>query len=203
MTENFYTTIDGLKVPCSTISITALFQSWRGLEKEARERKEPIDTPTYKIITAGGGEEIEKHNSTTEKTPEEQAEWDAHVAAVQRLTNAKNEILAQYVFEDGLALVQLPQDTAWQEKYKRRHVEIPTDQSELHDFYISGELLKSPADIAGCFVTILMLSQAGEVKEDDLQVALESFRDYIRRPRRPAAANTAAGTGTGQESVEA
>jgi hypothetical protein len=123
----------------------------------------------------------EPHDATTEKTPEEQVAWDIHQSAMSRLQYAKNFVLMQYIFEDGLESIQLPEDDIWLEKHKRRMVEIPEDIDKLREFYITAEVLKTPDDIAGITASIMLLSQQGKVDEAALESALDSFRGYLGR----------------------
>src|SRR4030042_1625884 len=98
--KHIYITVNGREVEYQAISLDALRLSWNGIEKQFRERNEPVDPPTYEFTTASGAKTTEPHDATTEKTPEEQASWDAYQDAVRRLQYEKNFIWMQYIFED-------------------------------------------------------------------------------------------------------
>jgi hypothetical protein len=173
--------VNGREVEYQAISLDALRMSWRGLETQYKDNGESIDPPTYEIKTAGGSAIPEPHDATTEKTPEEQAAWDAHQEALGRLKYEKNMYLMQYIFEDGLESIQVPEDEKWLAKHKRRLIDIPTDKVKLREFYLTAEVLKTPDDIAGITAAIMLLSQQGKVDEAALDLALDSFRDYLGR----------------------
>ena len=185
--RHIYTTVNGREVEYRAISLDALRMSWRGLEKQYRERGEPVDPPTYVFKTASGAEISEPHDAQTDKTPEEQTAWDAHVNALNRLQYEKNVMMMTYIFEDGLAAVQLPEDDGWLEKHKRRFVEIPEDPELLREFYLTAEVLITPEDVANIVASVMVLSQQGKVDEAALEIALESFRGVLgRAPARRA-----------------
>jgi len=193
--KHIYVTVNGREVEYQAISLDTLRLSWLGIEKKHRERGEPLDPPTYEVVTASGAKLNEPHDATTDKTPEEKIVWDAYQAAMSRLQYAKNFVLMQYIFEDGLESIQLPVDDTWLEKHKRRLVEIPEDTDKLREFYITAEVLKTPDDIAGITASVMLLSQEGKVDEAALETALESFRGYLGR-------KTSEGVIAGKEQVE-
>ena len=179
--KHVYVTVNGREVEYQAISLDALRLSWNGIEKQYRERGEPLDPPTYEIVTGGGGKVQEPHDKTTEKTPDEQIAWDAYVDAVNRLQDDKSIMQMQYILEDGLEGLQVPADDSWLEKHKRRLIEIPTDPDKLREFYITSEILKTHDDMAGITMSVMLLSQQGKVDEAELETALESFRGYLGR----------------------
>ena len=179
--KHLYITVNGREVEYQAISLDALRLSWNGIEKQYRERGEPLEPPTYEIVTGGGGKVQEPHDATTEKTPDEQIAWDAYVDATNRLQDDKSIMQMQYILEDGLESISIPQDTSWLEKHKRRLIEIPTDPDKLREFYITSEILKTHDDMVGITVSVMILSQQGKVDEAELETALESFRGYLGR----------------------
>jgi len=176
-----YVTVNGCEVAYQAISMDALRMSWGGIEKQYRERGEPLDPPTYEIVTGGGGKMQEPHDATTEKTPDEQAAWDAYQSAIRRLQDDKIAMQMKYILEDGLGTLQVPEDDSWMEKHTQRLIEIPTDPDKLREFYIVTEVLKTHDDVAGITLSIMLLSQEGKVNEVALETALESFRGYVGR----------------------
>jgi hypothetical protein len=123
----------------------------------------------------------EPHDDTTEKTPEEQIAWNAYKNAIDNLWIEKEQMRMKYIYEDSLGAIQLPEDNTWMEKHKSRLVEIPEEPDKLREFYITSEILKSNADIAGIVSSVMLLSQQGKVEEASLEAAMDSFLGYVGR----------------------
>jgi hypothetical protein len=60
-------------------------------------------------------------------------------------------------------------------------IDIPTDPVKLREFYITSEVLKSNADMAGIVAAVMLLSQQGKVEEAALETALDSFLAFMGR----------------------
>lgn len=179
--KHVYITVNGREVEYQAISLDTLRLSWAGIEKQYRERGEPLDPPSYEFSTGSGAKITEPHDATTPKNEQEQAAWDAYIDATNRLQFEKSQMQMQYIWDDGLASLQLPEDDSWLEKHRRRLVEIPDEPDKLREFYISAEVLKSNADIAGITASVMLLSQQGKVDEAALETALDSFLGYMGR----------------------
>lgn len=179
--KHVYTTVNGREVEYQAISLDALQMTRRGLQRAYRERGEPIEPPTYEIVTASGAKITETHDDTTSKSDTEQVAWDEHVLAKSKLDYEYSAILMRYVFDDGLAGIVVPEDTAWQEKYRARYIDIPTDPQELRDFYITAEILPTKVDRRGLTTAVLTLSEIGKVDPDALEVRLDMFRGDLER----------------------
>lgn len=179
--KHIYTTVNGLEVEYKAISLDALRLSKRGIERQYRERGEPLDPPVYKWKTASGAEISDPHDATTPKSEEEQAAWDAFIDATNRLNYEYNAVLMRYVLDDALIQIALPEDTTWQEKHKARYIEIPTKLQELRDFYITAEVLPTKPDMNGLVASVLLLSEQGKVDPDALEARLDLFRGRVRR----------------------
>lgn len=177
--KHVYITVNGREVEYQAISLDALQLSKRGLERAYRERGEPIDPPTYEFETGSGAKIKEPHDATTPKTPEEQTAWDAYIDATNRLDAENAKVNMRFILDDGLPQIKLPDDTNWQEKYKARYIDIPTDPIELRDFYITNEILQTRPDIDQFYVTVMVLSQYGKVDPDVLEARLELFRGFV------------------------
>ncbi len=187
--KHIYITVNGRDVEYQAISLDTLRLSWIGIEKKHRERGEPLDPPTYEVVTASGAKMQEPHDATTEKTPEEQIAWNAYQAAVDDLWIEKEQMRMKYIFEDALVGIELPEDNTWMEKHKSRLVEIPEETDKLREFYITSEILKSNADIAGIISSVMLLSQQGKVDEASLEAAMDSFLGYVGRKAAQRAIN--------------
>ena len=179
--RHIYETVNGREVEYRAISLDAWKMSQRGLERVYRERGEPLDPPTYTIKTASGSEIYEPHDETTDKNPDEQAAWDAYKNAQARLDGEINTLLMRYVIDDGMASIVLPSDASWQDKYKARYIDVPTEPQELRDFYITTEVLPTTADVQSITASILLLSEQGKVDPDALEARLDMFRSRMGR----------------------
>ena len=179
--KHVYVTVNGREVEYLAISTSAMQMSRRGLEKAYRERGEQLDPPVYTSKTASGAEMVDPHDATTPKTEEEQITWDTYIDAQKRMTAENTELVMRYILDDGLATTQLPEDASWQDKYKARYIDMPTDPIELRDFYIDKEILTTRADIEGLTSSVLLLSEYGKVDPDALEARLEFFRGRMGR----------------------
>lgn len=179
--KHIYVTVNGREIEYQAISLDALRLSWNGIEKQYRERGEPIDPPTYEFETGSGAKITEPHDATTIETPEEHEKWDKHQDALGRMQYDKSLMQMKYILEDGIPSIQIPDGDNWLEKHKRRMIDIPTDPVKLREFYITSEVLKTPDDIAGITASVMLLSQEGKVDEAALETALESFRGFMGR----------------------
>jgi hypothetical protein len=179
--KHVYITVNGREVEYQAISLDTLRLSWLGIEKKHRASGEPLDPPTYEVVTASRAKMQEPHDDTTEKTPEEQIAWNAYKNAIDNLWIEKEQMRMKYIYEDSLGAIQLPEDNTWMEKHKSRLVEIPEEPDKLREFYITSEILKSNADIAGIVSSVMLLSQQGKVEEASLEAAMDSFLGYVGR----------------------
>ena len=199
--KHVYVTVNGREVEYLAISTSAMQMSRRGLEKAYRERGEQLDPPVYTSKTASGAEMVDPHDATTPKTEEEQIAWDIYIDAQKRMTAENTELVMRYILDDGLANIQLPEDASWQDKYKARYIDMPTDLVELRDFYIDKEVLTTRADIEGLTSSVLLLSEYGKVDPDALEARLEFFRGRMEKKRRQPR-NAAQGTDGPEKQVE-
>ena len=74
------------------------------VEREFRERGEPIDPPTYTVEVAGGGTETHAHDAKSSSTPEEKAAWQAHLEARQRLLSEQTVRYSRYLVFHGIVI---------------------------------------------------------------------------------------------------
>ena len=200
--KHVYVTVNGREVEYQAISTSAMQMSRRGLEKAYRERGEQLDPPTYETVNPASGAKVtDPHDATTPKTPEEQIVWDAYIAAQKSMAIENTEIVMRFILDDGLAKIQLPEDASWQDKYKARYIDMPTDPIELRDFYIDKEVLTTRADIEGLTSSVLLLSEYGKVDPDALEARLEWFRGRMEKKRRQPR-NAAQGTDSPEKQVE-
>jgi hypothetical protein len=187
-----FTTLDGIEIHFAPFSWDEYQLSLAGLKDEYRARGEVIDCPQYDVKMASGAIEKFDHDAKSilqapPGTPDEDKQaiidaqvalWEQYQDAQKRFAAEDNEIMSSYVYDEALASVVLPEDTAWEMRQAKRHIAIPTDLEEKRLHYINTVLLKSKADQIDLISTIAAVSM-GVVKEADLQAVRDSFRDNI------------------------
>jgi hypothetical protein len=187
-----FTTLEGKDIHFIPFSWDEYQLALAGLKEEYRERGDPIDCPQYEIKLATGVVEKIDHDEKSilevpPGTPEEdkalvieeqQALWVRYQETLQKFTAEDGEIMASYVYDESLAELQLPTDTAWEERQRKRHIKIPEDPHEKRLHYINTVVLKSKADQLDLLSTIAAVSM-GIVKEADIERVRSSFRDRL------------------------
>ena len=210
--KNVYVTVAGVEVPIGPVNLFDLNLAAAGLEKEYRERGEPLDPPTYAAELAGGGTQTFEHDEDTlEVTPEmvvqevgeagikaEEAEriasertianreaWADYLNANARLI-AEQSALRMEIMLDGVK-AEIPEDGAWEARRRRRHLEVPDDPAEKRLYWIQRELLVTPADAEEALAAIIRLSSQG-MPEEAIKAAEAMFRHQVQaafiRPER-------------------
>lgn len=187
-----FTTLSGVDIHFVPFSWDEYQLALEGLKDEWRERGEIIDCPQYEVKLASG--EIQKfdHNENTinelpPDTPEDQKEtvlkeqkdlWERYQDASARFQGQDGEIMSEFIYADSLASITLPDDTAWEDKQRQRHIKIPDELEDKRRHYINTVLLKSKADQLDLVATITAVSM-GVVKEADVERVRDSFRDRV------------------------
>jgi hypothetical protein len=90
------------------------------------------------------------------------------------------------MLEDGIAF-DLPKDTRWIEKQKRRHIQIPDEPDKLRQHYLETELLKTPEDAQNIVIAILKLSARGAADPAAVEAAMDGFRRGLPANRKEPA----------------
>lgn len=187
-----YKTLDGLEIPFTPFSWDEYTLSKEGLKDEYRERGEVVDCPTYTVHFATGTQQTFPHDakSILEAPPgthEDEVDavvaaqveqWEKYQDATSRFETQANEELSEIILTECLAGVQLPADSAWEERQRKRHIKIPIDPEEKRRHYLYTVLLKSKSDQIDIISTITAVSM-GVVKEDDLETVKASFRGSV------------------------
>ena len=207
--KNVYVTVAGVEVPIGPVNLFDLNLAAAGLEKEYRERGEPLDPPTYAAELAGGGTQTFEHDEDTLEVtpgmvlsealgdPEKAKEIAAHRTAVNReawadYMSANARLIAEQsalrmeIMLDGVK-AELPEDGAWEVRRRRRHLEVPDDLAEKRLYWIQRELLVTPADAEEALAAIIRLSSQG-MPEEAIKAAEAMFRHQVQaafiRPER-------------------
>lgn len=168
----------GKEYEVEAVSDTLVNLAKEAVRNEFLAKGEPIDPPTYKVTTAGGGVSEEPHDETTLSTDEERAAWTAYIEANKRLEIAVNQRTMK-VWLMGLK-VELPEDKKWIETQEWLGITVPENPIDRRYHYVTTEILKSPDDLFTTLNAIMKESYRGMVKPEDLDAAIETFRDKLQ-----------------------
>ncbi len=181
--KNVFTALSGMEIPIKPISPTKLMKAEMGVEKAFKKRNEPIDVPTYKIETVGGGYEsydLDEDSITApddeKETAKRQADWDAHQDALKRLREAQFEVTKKIVLNS--IDLKLPEDESWIEEQEELYIEVPKDKRERWNHWLETEILH-PTDVTGLIAQILYLSASGILPEEEVKAAVSLFLDSV------------------------
>lgn len=176
MKEAVFTTTDGMQIKLRPIASQLFVMIRRALEREFRERGEPIDPPTYSVTTASGAVETHTHDEKSLTTDAERAAWAEYQAATRRIEAAYNDKVARLIFTQGLALPPMPED--WPAKMKALGAEPAADPDERYTEYVTVEYLKTPHDIKQAIAEVMKLSVHG-VPQEQMAAIEELFRSTL------------------------
>lgn len=181
--QMIYVTLGGVEVPIKPISPTKIMKAEIGVEKDFRNRDEPIDTPTYDVETAGGGVETFELDKTAIELPGDEAEtekrqvvWDAHQDALSRLKKEQFDTTRKIVLNS--IDLPLPEDETWVEDQKAFYIDVPDDPRARWIHWLETEILH-PHDIIEIIASILTLSSQGIIPEEDIEAAANLFRRAV------------------------
>lgn len=178
--SNTFQTIEGTTIKVKPVSDTLVSLAKASIEREFRQRGEPVDPPTYTVKTASGAEMVEYHDATSVQTPDEIAAWNKHVDAVKRLREAQRKHSLKVRLLRGVEFV-MPQDNTWEQEQRQLGVDVPTDETDRKYHYLTTEVLKSPEDYLQAIQAIDTLTYAGTIREDDIVQTMDNFRHILQR----------------------
>ena len=170
-----------------------------GVEKRYRSEGQPIDPPTYEVTTVGGDIETHPHQviydidketgrfifdengepiilKSTIETEEQQAEWDAHIAAKNKMVAEQNRLETEMYFE-SIQFDILPE---WEEKHKRLNIEVPKDLYKKKLHFVKTEILKTADDFINALEKMQIESMRGLVPEGEISNLINSFRNTVQ-----------------------
>lgn len=181
--RTIYTTTDGKEIHIRPVSHVLLERIAIVVEKEFRDKKEPIDPPQYTAVLAGGAEEHHDHDeeSIRDAPQDEQDAWDEHLKANERLAAESSRRRGLFIFREGIDMQKTGADYAggdWAERQARWGFDVPEDDDDRFMYYIETELLKTPSDQLGVISHIMALTMDG-VPEDLVGAAQQFFRDQM------------------------
>jgi hypothetical protein len=169
---------DGRKYQVTAVSDTLVNMVKEAVRKEFEAKGEQTLPPTYTVIGAGEVSHQEPHDETTLETDEDRAAWKNYQDTLARLTVETNNRVMK-VWMTGLR-IDLPEDDNWLQVQKWFGVNVPENPMDLRYHYITTEILRSPEDLFTVLNDIMKESYKGMVKEDDLEAAINSFRDNLQ-----------------------
>lgn len=178
----FFYTEDGRKVYFQSISLMDISEAEKGIEQEYRERKEPIDAPTYTVEAVGGAKitkELTKDNLLVEgnetETERRMKAWAEYEVATNAMKSEIGTVTTEIIL-DAIELDVTDEELqAWAEKKRKRHIKIPTEKEELVKRYKMGELLRTPKDLLKAQGEIMVLSSSGAVTREAVEAAEDTF----------------------------
>jgi hypothetical protein len=185
--SNQLVTTNGTKYNLFPVSENLIIQAVAVIEKQYRDRGEPLDPPKYTVTIAGGVTEEISHNATTlvvegdeELTKQNQEIWAKHVDALARLNNEQANKRNNLWLLRGLD-IKVPSNGWDKEQEELFGINIPVDPIERKLHYIMTEVLVTVEDYFGAIQGIARLSMAGLVSQEVLNSRLDSFRNHVQR----------------------
>jgi len=173
----------GVRCHLRPVSPALLAAATAAVEREYRERGEPIDPPTYTVMLPSGRSETHPHDETTlivegdeAATQANQAAYTAHQDAVQRMKRAQSERLLRALLLGGVT-VEMPADDTWaRQQHEIYGIDVPTEPTERRWHYITTEVLVTPADLQQVVAELMEISTAGMTRPEEVRAAIASFR---------------------------
>jgi hypothetical protein len=189
--KDTFTTQAGVVVRCRAVSDTLLTMALARIEKEFRDRGEPLDPPTYtvKIALPGGdgGEETHAHDEKTLDDPDpdvakaNHAAWNAYQDAQARLAKAQNEKREWLWYMAGLQFEM--SENGWAEEQEALFgIAVPAEPQARRMHYIKTVLLPTMDDLMKALETVTLLSYSGLVDPEVVRASIASFRHQLQGP---------------------
>lgn len=192
--RTIFTTLDGLEINFKPFSWDEYQLARSGLQEEYRQAGKQIDRPQYTVKFASGTTQQFDHDENTimqapPETPvedialvveEQRALWAAYQEASKQFSIDEQALLTDFVFDDSLGHIQIDgiSGISWEDRQRKRHINIPTDPEEKRRHYINTVMLKAKSDQIDLLSTIVAVSM-GVVKEEDIEAVKASFRDSL------------------------
>lgn len=195
--EHVFTTIAGVQVPYTPLSMVAQEKSAISIRRRYKDRGEPIDTPTYKPTAVFGGEEVGMELVLDEtsievdgdevETARRQALWDAHIDALKRMQTDIEEVRTKMIVH--AIKLDLPEDKSWITRQRDEwFIDVPEDNPKkpgydaeaLRRHWLETEVLVSLDDYVKLTARIFVQSVTSGIDEETLEAAMTSFQNRVR-----------------------
>lgn len=136
--------------------------------------------PTYEVEIVGGAKQTFYHDEeSVAEDPEAKRLWDQYKDDLAEARALRNNRALRVMLYKGTAM-QLPEDDDWIDEHKFLGLDVPDDPRELYQYYLETEVLGSPQDVERLMNAI---SELMGVKTEDVNAAMESFRDPMGEGR--------------------
>lgn len=157
----------------------------------------PIERPTYRVETAGGGFEVHPHDEATIETPEERAAFDAWTEYNDQRNAFVNTKILDVMIVEGVD-ADPAADPAWLKRKKFFSTKLPDDEIELKLFYVREHLVLDQTD-GGDFAGLpeAMSSLLG-VSQSAVAASKATFRGKVRQTGRRVARSAHAAQEAGE-----
>jgi len=174
-----YTTATGVTVTVKAATPYRLQKIAPSLEAEwTRQHKALPTVPTYKVQTAGGGEEEHEHNLTTLTKDEDRIAWNAYQSLLSEFWLEVTRRQLRLVMATCVDF-DMPANDEWVRRQALLSIEVPEGEYERRLHYLETEVIGSQFDID----TIWELAQvASGVTKAAQSAAEKSFPDDVERP---------------------
>lgn len=191
--KHTYTTVQG-KALTITPSSPYQIENYRLSFIEQYEKENPpVERPTYRTETAGGGFEILPHDETTVQTDEEKAAWEAYAGHERGRDNFVNTKILDVLIVENLD-VDPATDKAWLAKKTYFKVDLPHNDIELKLFYVKEHLVFNEEDGGDFNKLPLAIMQLSGISQRAVAAGKATFRNTLRQRRgkvtRPTAVET-------------
>jgi hypothetical protein len=183
---DFFVNSRGIKVQCLPVEPQYVDKLRERVQREFRDRGEPVDAPTYEIEVLGGGKKTVPHDEKSVQTDEEKALWQAHVEVTNRLTNEMTRRVVKALIARGVANEPTPE---WITEQELLGFDLPTDPLRLKIDYAESELIVKAPDVQELMIVPLLLSFTG-LTDEEFKELEANFRGFMEN----------VGTGSGDSS---
>jgi hypothetical protein len=158
--------------PVSNFLIAKISRAARSRYAEEHGEKE---CPRYEVETAGGDVERYDHDEESIKDyPDQQQEWDDWLAYKNGADAASFVAMSEVYIVDGV--LDEPPDDGWQERHKRRGLEIPDDPDQLKRHWLETEVLTSNQEL---WALVLAIQAAARDVEEAASIAADMFQHSV------------------------
>ena len=183
-----FVTREGRKLKLRPVSQLLLTSMREKMRREWCGRGEPLDPPTYEVVTVAGDKEVFPltKDVADNGTPEEKASWAAHLFALERFERAHEKAFLAVILELGIEPDKGFSDPSWIKTAQRLGADVPEEEGERRAFYLATVALVDPDDIADALMQISLISQAPGLDGEAVDSALKLFRRPIHERAREA-----------------
>ena len=178
-----YQTATGKTVKLVAVPYYKIQAMVNSIENEMRAEGKPLDVPTYEIELPGGGKqehayyyEVDEKTgqiNTNIETEEEQAIWDAYIAAQLELQKRSAYPTLRFCLRHGV-VVDMEADQEWEADQRFDGIAIPDDPREKYFHYILTEIITTPAEQKEVSEIIMVASMSGDAETE--QAVKDLFR---------------------------